>query len=243
MVQRERVPVGVLEERLQADAWNRACPLSARLEFAACALEVIHAQRDRVVVGPELEPSDADASRARVRLPVSSARGREGRHWGRAQEAAANSRGEGDIGVLNGRRGTVTALEPDTFSLRVEIDGHGERVLPGSYIEEGHVGLGYAYAMTVHKSQGMTADRTYVLGSEDHYRELGYTALSRHRDECRFYVNAGEPAAGQLELEIAGETPRRGPGPHRTRAGPRTRTADGPRRPRNRPGATRPARH
>jgi len=35
---------------------------------------------------------------------------------------------------------------------------------------------------------------------------------------------------------------RRGPGPHRTRAGPRARTADGPRRPRVRPGAARPAR-
>jgi len=78
---------------------------------------------------------------------------------------------ERDIGVLNGHRGTVTALEPDTLSLRVEIDGHGERVLPASYIEDGHLALGYA--MTVHKSQGMSADRTYVLGSEDHYRELG----------------------------------------------------------------------
>ena len=112
---------------------------------------------------------------------------------------------ERDIGVLNGHRGTVTALEPDSFSLRVEIDGHGERVLPASYIEDGHLALGYA--MTVHKSQGMSADRTYVLGSEDHYRELGYTALSRHRQECRFYVNAGEPAAAQLELglEISGQ--------------------------------------
>ncbi len=27
-----------------------------------------------------------------------------------------------------------------------------------------------------------------MLGSEDLYRELGYTALSRHRDEARFYV-------------------------------------------------------
>jgi conjugative relaxase-like TrwC/TraI family protein len=110
---------------------------------------------------------------------------------------------ERDIGVLNGQRGTVTALEPGSFSLRVDIDGHGERVLPASYIEDGHLTLGYA--MTVHKSQGMTADRTYVLGSEDQYRELGYTALSRHRDECRFYVNAGEPEAGQVELEVSGD--------------------------------------
>ena len=58
--------------------------------------------------------------------------------------------------------------------------------------------------MTVHKSQGMTVERVYVLGSAELYRELGYTALSRHREQCRFYLNGGDPSA-QLELEVAGE--------------------------------------
>ena len=34
----------------------------------------------------------------------------------------------------------------------------------------------------------MTVDRTFVLGSDDLCTEWGYTALSRHRDEARFYV-------------------------------------------------------
>ncbi|MCW3002363.1 MAG: conjugative relaxase [Conexibacter sp.] len=33
-----------------------------------------------------------------------------------------------------------------------------------------------------------TVDRAYVLGSDDIYREWGYTALSRQREEARFYV-------------------------------------------------------
>jgi hypothetical protein len=35
-----------------------------------------------------------------------------------------------------------------------------------------------------------TVDRAFVLGSDELYREWGYTALSRHRSEARFYVSA-----------------------------------------------------
>ena len=33
-------------------------------------------------------------------------------------------------------------------------------------------------------------DKTFVLGSDELYREWGYTALSRHRHSARFYVTA-----------------------------------------------------
>lgn len=109
-----------------------------------------------------------------------------------------------DIGVLNGLRGTVVDVEEGSRSLRVALDGQAEEVvLPASYLEDRHVAHGYA--MTVHKSQGMTAARTYVLGTPELYAELGYTALSRHQQSCRFYLNAGETPAEQLELDAAGE--------------------------------------
>ena len=41
-----------------------------------------------------------------------------------------------------------------------------------------------------HLAQGATVDRDFVLGSEELYREWGYTALSRHRKEARFFVSA-----------------------------------------------------
>ena len=109
---------------------------------------------------------------------------------------------ERELDVLNGERGTVTAIDEATRSLLVAMDKGSEATLPASYVEQGHLSLGYA--MTVHKSQGMTAERAYVLGSEELYMEQGYTAFSRHRELCRFYINAGEPQTGQLELDPTG---------------------------------------
>src|SRR3954469_7670683 len=57
-----------------------------------------------------------------------------------------------------------------------------------SYARAGH--LAHGYALTAHPAQGATVDRAFVLGSEELYREWGYTALSRHREEARFYVSA-----------------------------------------------------
>jgi hypothetical protein len=62
--------------------------------------------------------------------------------------------------------------------------------LPSSYLEAGHVAHGYA--MTVHKAQGVTADRAFVLGTDDLYREMGYVAMSRGRLGNHLYV-VGEP--------------------------------------------------
>ncbi len=55
-------------------------------------------------------------------------------------------------------------------------------------MRDGH--LDHGYAITAHRAQGATVDRAFVLGSDELYREWGYTALSRHRDEARFYVSA-----------------------------------------------------
>jgi hypothetical protein len=76
---------------------------------------------------------------------------------------------ERTLGVLNGERGTVTEIEDATRSLRVAMDKGTDTMLPASYVEAGHLALGYA--TTVHKSQGMTAERAYVLGSEELYEE------------------------------------------------------------------------
>ena len=56
----------------------------------------------------------------------------------------------------------------------------GERAtLPPDYLDAGY--LTHAYASTVHKAQGMTCDRAFLLATDDLYQELGYVALSRGR--------------------------------------------------------------
>lgn len=95
------------------------------------------------------------------------------------------TRNDRRLGVLNGQRGTVTAVDPHAHTVIATIAGE-DRVLDAPYLDEGH--LDHGYAVTAHRAQGVTVDRAYVLGSDEFYRELGYTALSRHRDEARFYV-------------------------------------------------------
>lgn len=48
--------------------------------------------------------------------------------------------------------------------------------------------LDHGYAITAHRAQGATVERTFVLGSQELYREWAYTALSRHKEQARFYV-------------------------------------------------------
>ena len=94
-------------------------------------------------------------------------------------------RNDRDLSVLNGTRGTVTGLDGD--HLLVETD-RGQRAVPLGYLEEGH--LAHGYASTIHKAQGATVDRAFVLGGEAMYREAGYVALSRARERTDMYITA-----------------------------------------------------
>jgi conjugative relaxase-like TrwC/TraI family protein len=94
------------------------------------------------------------------------------------------TRNSARIGVVNGQAGILTAIRADGLTLAT--DGGGSIELPAAYVDAGH--LTHGYATTAHRAQGATVDRTFVLGSDELYAEWGYTALSRHRHEARFYV-------------------------------------------------------
>jgi hypothetical protein len=94
-------------------------------------------------------------------------------------------RNDRELGVLNGTRGTVTEASDD--GLVVDSD-RGRRSVGLDYIEEGN--LGHSYASTIHKSQGATVDRAFVLGGDALYREAGYVAMTRARLRTELYVIA-----------------------------------------------------
>ncbi|MCW2986824.1 MAG: conjugative relaxase [Conexibacter sp.] len=99
------------------------------------------------------------------------------------------TRNDHRLGVLNGQRGTITAIDSANTRITVALDGD-ERLLDAPYLDDGH--LDHGYAITAHRAQGATVDRTFVLGSDELYREWGYTALSRHRQQARFYVTQSD---------------------------------------------------
>jgi conjugative relaxase-like TrwC/TraI family protein len=101
--------------------------------------------------------------------------------------------------VDNGMRGTVTSVSPDHMTLVTTRGDHV--VLERSYLERGWVD--HAYAVTVHKAQGVTCDSVFVVGPAGLYREAGYVALSRARHAARIYATTAQ-AAETLEAHRDG---------------------------------------
>jgi conjugative relaxase-like TrwC/TraI family protein len=109
------------------------------------------------------------------------------------------------LGVANGTRGTVTAVDLAAGVLEVRTDDGRAVRLPRWYLSGSprhpRRQVDYGYAITGHKSEGMTTDRAFTLGSEDIYKEWGYTAMSRGRLENRLYlVVGGNPLAEELDV-------------------------------------------
>ena len=99
------------------------------------------------------------------------------------------TRNDPQLEVINGQRATISAIDADRETVALAT-GDREIALDAAYLRAGH--LDHGYAITAHRAQGATVDRAFVLGSDELYREWGYTALSRHRDEARFYIARGD---------------------------------------------------
>jgi conjugative relaxase-like TrwC/TraI family protein len=99
------------------------------------------------------------------------------------------------LGVANGDRGSVLAVDAANRSVDVAIGGrrvhldaayldrHGRRTGPS---------LQHGYAITGHSAQGLTCDEAFVLVTNEASREWSYTALSRGRQSNRLYAMAPE---------------------------------------------------
>ena len=92
------------------------------------------------------------------------------------------------LDVDNGDRGTVITADPHERALAVELDGGRQVRLPDWYLDAGWVD--YGYALTAHKLQSTTVDRTFALATEGLYQEAGYSIATRARHETHFYLVA-----------------------------------------------------
>jgi len=86
--------------------------------------------------------------------------------------------GRGLLEVRNGQLGNVVRADHDALTVKID-DGGMVQVPLRDYPDVDH-----GYALTIHKTQGATLDRTYVLESAGMDRNLLYVAMSRHRQDC-----------------------------------------------------------
>lgn len=104
---------------------------------------------------------------------------------------------DAEVGVRNGTLGTVLAVS--ARAIEVQTDARGTVTFdPASFSDIQH-----GYASTIHKAQGATVDLALVLNDARLDRHLLYVAMSRHRDDVRFFSAAADAASDDLLLSIA----------------------------------------
>jgi hypothetical protein len=114
-----------------------------------------------------------------------------------------------ELGVANGSRGTITALDPQARTLTLRLDGPDRRTvtLPRSYLDgrgrgERNRRVDLAYATTGHRAQGLTRGRALVRLSGTEDVNWLYVQLSRARHDTRLYAVVGPEPQGAGELDL-----------------------------------------
>ncbi len=77
-------------------------------------------------------------------------------------------RNDSALEVVNGTQGTIQSISNEEITIATD---QGLRHLPFGYVLDGH--LDHGYATTIHKSQGLTVDRAFVLATDSLTREAG----------------------------------------------------------------------
>ena len=88
------------------------------------------------------------------------------------------------LNVKNGKLGTIVTIKDDKFKIRLD-----DREKPIILNMKDYNAIDHGYATTIHKSQGQTVDKAYVLVSKFFDRFLTYVACSRHRESLQIYAH------------------------------------------------------
>jgi hypothetical protein len=92
-----------------------------------------------------------------------------------------------ELGVKNGTLGTVLEARDGRLTARLDEGGRAVTIAAAGYDAVDH-----GYATTIHKAQGITVDRAFVVGSGSMDRHMTYVALTRHRDGVQLYAGREE---------------------------------------------------
>ncbi|SCZ74284.1 UvrD-like helicase C-terminal domain-containing protein [Epibacterium ulvae] len=84
--------------------------------------------------------------------------------------------------------GTVT--EVSQGELKVTLDDDPKRDLRINTQKYQH--FDHGYAVTIHKSQGATVDKAYVLASRSMDHHLAYVAMTRHKSDLQLYLDQSD---------------------------------------------------
>lgn len=105
------------------------------------------------------------------------------------------------LGVMNGTLGTVESVRRGRIVAKLD---NGRRI---EVPTEQYTAFDHGYATTIHKSQGDTVDRAFVLATTSMDRHMTYVAMTRHRDAAELYAAREDFERGGGRLVAHGKAP------------------------------------
>ncbi|CZJ92305.1 DNA strand transferase [Legionella pneumophila] len=102
------------------------------------------------------------------------------------------------LGVRNGDLGSVQSIKKNEF--QIKLDSGELLTIPSTYNK-----MDYGYALTVHKSQGMTVKHSKVLIDSKYWdRHLSFVAMTRHKDSLKIYTDSiNHPTIKELKQTLS----------------------------------------
>lgn len=97
-----------------------------------------------------------------------------------------------DLQVKNGMLGTVREVGEGRLVAALDGKGRDGRDRIVSVSTESYRAIDHGYATTIHKTQGATVDRAFVLASKTMDRHLAYVAMTRHRQGVELHASKEE---------------------------------------------------
>jgi Ti-type conjugative transfer relaxase TraA len=120
-------------------------------------------------------------------------------------------RNERGLGVKNGTLGIVRAIAGGKLAVQLDEGGAKGVGLMVIFDLKDYAHLEHGYAATIHKSQGVTVGRSYVLAGRPWDRHGTYVAMTRHTDRVELHYGRDEfrdqrQLAARLERARAKDT-------------------------------------
>lgn len=95
-------------------------------------------------------------------------------------------RNDRELDVKNGTLGTVERAEDGRLAVRLDSGEMRE------FSAEQYAAVDHGYAVTIHKAQGVTVDRAYLLATPGMDRSLAYVGMTRHREAATLFAGADD---------------------------------------------------
>ncbi len=123
-----------------------------------------------------------------------------------AGERIVFTRNDKDLGVRNGLLGTIEKTSENKITVKFDAEGKEEpRTL--TFKPEEYSAIDHGYATTIHKSQGVTVDKSFILSDNRMDNHLTYVAMTRHKEQTKLYIDTSRQAKHSHEIERTTQRP------------------------------------